>query len=188
MFFFPETRFQNLGDVGQHLVSKRVADSFGGGGGQKHEGVAITLFGGVHRAAIVDLPEITAVLAVTMIVPEVGHAVVDDIAAARPSEQVADGEAMHHACRGMDAAHGIVFLQRRTLGVEIEEAAGGIDGAVLEEVEKPIGLFDQPLAMPWQGVPVPVVVVVLGHFVLHTVCCFGLYPCCINLSSVSEIS
>ncbi|MNT13095.1 hypothetical protein D3C72_1480520 [compost metagenome] len=105
--------------------------------------------------------------AIAVLVPEIGHAVIDDIAAARAAKQVADGEAMHHARRGMDAAHGIVCLQRRALGVEIEETAGGIEGAILEEVEKSLGLFHQPLAVPGQGIPVAAVVIVFGHCVLH---------------------
>jgi len=127
-------------------------------------------------------------LAVAMPVPEIGHAVVDNIATARTSEQMADGEAMHHARGGMDAAHGIVCLQRRALDIEIVEAAGRIERPVLEEVEKPLGLFYQPLAVPGQGIPVSAVVIVLRHRVLHAVCCFGLYPCRISLSSVSDIS
>lgn len=48
VFFFPEAGFQNLGNIGQHLVGQWVADGLGGRGGQKHEGMAITLLGGVH--------------------------------------------------------------------------------------------------------------------------------------------
>lgn len=102
-------------------------------------------------------------LAIAVPVPEVGHAVIDDIAAARTAKQVADGEAMHHAGRSMDAAHGVVWLQRRAFGIEIEEAAGRVEDTILEEIEKSLGLFYQPLAMPGQGVPVAAVVIVLGH-------------------------
>ncbi|QTK80957.1 hypothetical protein AT6N2_C3511 [Agrobacterium tumefaciens] len=188
VLLLPETGFQHIGDIGQHPVGERVADGFGGRGGQKHEGVAITLLGGVHWAGIVHLPEITAMVAVAMSVPEIGHAVVDDIAAARTAKQVADGEAVDHAGGGVDAAHRVVRLQRRALGVQIKKAAGRIEGPVLEEVEKPLGLFYQPLAVPGQCIPVAAVVVVLGHVFLHAICCFGLYPCHRGLSSGSDIS
>lgn len=90
---------------------------------------------------------------------------VDDIAAAGATEQVADGEAMDHAGRRMDAAHRIVGGEGIAFPVEIEEAASGIDRAILEEVEEAFRLFYQPLAVPGQRAPIGFRAFRLGHLI-----------------------
>ncbi len=167
--FFPKLGVQNLGNIRQHLVGQRMPNGLCGGSRKQHEGVTITLLGGIDRAVLIHLPEISAMLGVAVIVPQIGHAMVDDIAAAGATEQMADGEAMHHAGRHMNAAHRIVRLKWHALPVKIEKAAFWIDGAVLEEVEQTFSLLCQPLPVPGQGAPVCFRVVGLGHAFLRMI-------------------
>ncbi len=69
---------------------------------------------------------------------------IDDAFRAGPAEQGADREAMHHARRRMDAAHGIDRIERVAGIVHIVESAFGIDATILEEIEKPVRLIEQP--------------------------------------------
>ena len=113
----------------------------------------VTLFGRIDRAVVVDLPEIAAILPIAVLVPQVAHAVVDDLARTRATEQMADGEAVNHARRGVDAAGRIGAAERLSLVIEIKEPAGRIDAVKLEEVEQSVRLIDKPFPMIGQGGP-----------------------------------
>ena len=69
VLLFPEAGFENLGHIGQHGIGQRMTDDLGGGGGEKHEGVAVPLLGGVGRAVVVHLPEVATMLLVAVLVP-----------------------------------------------------------------------------------------------------------------------
>src|SRR5690606_37775981 len=105
-------------------------------GGQKNEGMAVTLFRRIDRPFVIDLPEIAAIVAVAMAVPEKAHAVIDDIGSTRKAEQVADRVAMDHARRRMNAANRVVGLQRHSAPVEVVETAFRIDRGDLEKAEQ----------------------------------------------------
>ena len=144
---FPEFLFDHLGDVGQHGVCQRMADTFGRGCGEQDEGVAVALLRVVGSAGVISLPEIAAVLLVAVAFPEIAHTVVDDIGRARAAEQVADGITMHHAGAGMDAAGGIVGRKRLAVARQVVEAALRVDRRTLEEIKEAICLGQQPFAM-----------------------------------------
>ncbi len=142
----PEAPLQDVADVGEQPVRLRMADDFRARSGEQHEAMAIRELLALARAVVIEGPEIAAVLRVAMALEDGLHPVVDEIARARPPEEMADREAMDHARRRMQRAHAI-GLDRMSRVVERMEAAGGIDRFVLEEAEEAIGLSLQPAPM-----------------------------------------
>src|ERR1700712_4977621 len=91
---------------------------------------------------------------VAVLVPEIGHPVIDDLFGAWAAEQGADREAMDHASGRVDAANGVYRIERLAGIVHVEEATLRIDGAILEEIEKSVCLVQQPAPMIGARAPV----------------------------------
>src|SRR5689334_10190832 len=89
-----------------------------------------------------------------MLVPDVVHAVIDDICGTGAAEQCADREAVDGARGNMEWTYLAFGIERPAGVVEIVETAFGIDGIVLEEIEETVGLRKQPAAMIGTGGPV----------------------------------
>lgn len=89
-----------------------------------------------------------------MVVPDVIHAVVDDIGGTGTAEQCADREAVDGARGNMERPHLSLGIERLAGIIEVVKATLGIDGIVLEEIEEAISLRKQPAAMIGAGGPV----------------------------------
>jgi hypothetical protein len=109
-----------------------MADDPRARGGEQDEGVAVGEFLALARPRIVERPEKTAMPGVAMALQDRLHAMIDEIAGARPAHEMADREAMNHARRRVQRARGIV-RQCPAGVIERMEAAGGIERFGLED-------------------------------------------------------
>src|SRR3569623_2184878 len=104
-----------------------MADDLGARGGQQHEGGAGARRGGGLGAVVIERPDIAAELFVTVLLPEIAHAMVDDFVRAGPAKQGAYGEAMLHAGGGVDRPDGIFGINGLAMRGEVDEPALGVD-------------------------------------------------------------
>ncbi len=94
--FLPEMRIQHLCGVVDQPVCLRVSGQSRSCAGQKHEHMAVSQFAPVKNLVTLQRPDIAAVIAVSVVIDEIAHALIDHRVAIGLPGQFAKRIGMHH--------------------------------------------------------------------------------------------